>query len=82
MSSIGSISSSANLASAQNNGLAAIATSSQQLSQDAQQIANPDSADVTAPLVQLNQALALAQAGANVINAENKMLGALLDAFA
>jgi hypothetical protein len=32
--------------------------------------------------VDLNQSLALAEAGANVISAENKMLGTLLNAFA
>lgn len=82
MSSIGSVSSSASLVSAQDSGLAAIASGSQQLANDAQKIANPDSQDVTAPLVDLNQALMLAQAGANVIRAETKMMGALFDAFA
>jgi hypothetical protein len=82
MSPISSITSSADLASAQDSGLTAIATAGQKLSADAQQIANPNSADVAAPLVDLNQALVLAEAGANVISAENKMLGTLLDAFA
>lgn len=82
MSSINSISSSAGLASAQNSGLDAIARGSGQMATDAQQIANPDSPDVTSALVDLNQALVLAQAGANVISAQNKMLGALFDAFA
>jgi hypothetical protein len=36
----------------------------------------------SAPLVDLNQALRLAEAGAKAIRAENKMLGALLDALA
>lgn len=82
MSVIGSISPSAGLASAQNSGLAAIATGNQGLSQDAQQIANPDSQNVTTSLVDLNQSLALAQAGANVISTENRMLGTLLDVLA
>jgi hypothetical protein len=82
MSTIGSLFSSANLGSAQSSGLAAIAAGNQRLSQDAQQIANPNSPDVTGPLVDLNQSLVLAEAGANVISAENKMLGTLLDAFA
>jgi hypothetical protein len=82
MSSIGSMFSSANLTSTQNGGLTAIATGSQKLNNDAQQIANPDSPNVTGPLVDLNQALVLAEAGANVISAENKMLGTLLDALA
>lgn len=67
---------------AQNSGLAAIAAGNQKLTQDAQQIANPDSENVTGPLVDLNQALVLTEAGANVISTENKMLGSLLDAFA
>jgi hypothetical protein len=70
------------LSSAQNSGLAAIAAGNQKLSQDAQQIANPDSPNVTASLVDLNQSLVLTEAGANVISTENKMLGSLLDAFA
>jgi hypothetical protein len=82
VSPISSLSFSANLAGAQNSGLAAIATGSEKLSSDAQQIANPDRQDVTAPLVDLNQSLVLAEAGANVIRAENKMLGTLLDALA
>jgi len=82
MSPISSISASANLPSAHSSGLAAIATGSQKLSQDAQQIANPGSQNVTGPLVNLNQSLVLAEAGANVISAENKMLGTLLDALA
>lgn len=82
MSTISSISSSAILPSAQNSGLEAIAAGNQRLSQDAQQVANPDSQNLTAPLVDLNQALVLAQAGANVISTENKMLGTLLDALA
>ena len=82
MSPIGSVPSSRDLASAQDSGLTAIATGSQRLSHDAQQIANPDSKNVTDSLVDLNQSLVLAEAGANVIRAENKMLGTLLDAFA
>jgi hypothetical protein len=67
---------------AQSSGLNAIATANQRLNDDAQQIANPNSPDLTAPLVDLNQTLVLAEAGANLIRTENKMLGALLDAFA
>lgn len=67
---------------AQNSGLAAIAAGSQKLTVDAQQIANPDSQNVTGSLVDLNQALLLAEAGANVIRTQNKMLGSLLDALA
>ena len=82
MSPISSINRSANLPSAQNSGLDAIAAGTQKLNADAQQIANPISVDHTAPLLDLNQALVLAQAGADVIGAENKMLGSLLDAIA
>jgi hypothetical protein len=67
---------------AQNSGLAAIAAGNRKLTQDAQQIANPDSTNVTGSLVDLNQSLVLTEAGANVISTENQMLGSLLDAFA
>ena len=82
MSPISSIFPSVSPPNAQNRGLAAIATGNQKLSEDAQQIANPDSPNVTGSLLDLNQALVLAEAGANVISTENKMLGTLLDAFA
>jgi hypothetical protein len=82
MSPISSIFSSANLAGAQGNGLAAIAAGNQRLTQDAQQIANPDNQNVTPALVDLNQSRALTEAGANVISTENKLLGTLLDSFA
>jgi hypothetical protein len=82
MSPVSSIFSSANLAGAQGNGLAAIAAGNQRLTQDAQQIANPDSRDVTPALVDLNQSRVLTEAGANVISTENKLLGTLLDSFA
>jgi hypothetical protein len=82
MSTLGNVSPSVNLPSAQDSGLAAISAGAQKLSGDAQQIANPDSPNVTGSLVDLNQALVLAEAGANVISTENKMLGTLLDAFA
>lgn len=82
MSTIGSINSSVNLPSTQTSGLNAIAAGTQKLNADAQQIANPNGTDDTAPLVDLNQALVLAQAGANVISTENKLLGSLIDALA
>lgn len=63
-------------------GLNAIAAGTQKLNSDAQWLANPNGPDDTAALVDLNQALVLAQAGANVLSTENKMLGSLLDAFA
>jgi hypothetical protein len=83
MGPISSIFPSVNLSNAQASGLAAIAAGSGKLSQDAQQIANPDSPNVTASLVDLSQSRVLTEAGANVISTENnKMLGTLLDAFA
>jgi hypothetical protein len=82
MSSISNIFPSVSPPNAQNSGLAAIATGNQRLSEDAQQIANPDSQNVTGSLLDLNQAQLLTEAGANVISTENKMLGSLLDAFA
>jgi hypothetical protein len=82
MSPVSSIFPRVNSSNAQDSGLAAIAAGSQKLSQDAQQIANPDSPNVTASLVDLNQSRVLTEAGANVISAENKLLGTLLDSFA
>lgn len=82
MSPISNIFPSVNLSNAQSSGVAAIATGNVKLSEDAQQIANPDSQNVTGPLVDMNQSLMLTEAGANVISTENKMLGTLLDAFA
>jgi hypothetical protein len=71
-----------NLSNAQDSGLAAIAAGGQKLSQDAQRIANPDSPNVTASLLDLDQSRVLTEAGANVISTENRLLGTLLDAFA
>jgi hypothetical protein len=82
MSPIGSALNSTNLPSAPGSGLAAIATGSQQLTQDAQQIANPDNPKATNSLLDLNQSLLLAEAGANVISTSNQMLGRLLDVLA
>ena len=82
MSLVGNIVPSVSLSSAQDSGLAAIATGNQKLSEDAQQIANPDSQNITGALVDLNQTRVLTEAGANVISTENKMLGTLLNAFA
>jgi hypothetical protein len=70
------------LPSAQASGLAALATSSRQLSQDAQQIANPANTNVTNSLLDLNQSLVQTEAGAAVIRTSNQMLGTLLDVFA
>jgi hypothetical protein len=82
MSSISSSLSSVSLPSAVNSGLATIAAGSRQLNQDAQQIANPDNANLTDPLLNLKQSSLLAEAGAAVIRTSNEMLGSLLDVFA
>ena len=82
MSPMSIIFSSANLVGAQSNGIAAIAAGDLRLTQDAQQIANPESQNVTAALADLSQSRVLTEAGANVISTENKMLGTLLDSFA
>jgi hypothetical protein len=82
MSAINSVSPSVSLPSAQDSGRAALATSSQQLSQDAQQIANPANENLTNPLLFSSQSLLLAQAGADVIGTSNQMIGALFDVIA
>jgi hypothetical protein len=82
MNPISSDPTSLNLQSAQASGAAAIATASQRLSRDAQQIANPDSQNQINPLLDLSQTSLLTQAGAEVVRTSNEMLGALLDAFA
>jgi hypothetical protein len=71
-----------NINPAMSSGLAALTLSSQQLAGDAQQIANPDTPDVTAPLVQSLQALLAAQAAAAVIKTADQTLGTLLDTHA
>jgi hypothetical protein len=68
--------------SAANSGLVTLRTSTAQLNQDAQQIANPANENLTTPLVDSSQSLLLAQAGAQVIRASNQMMGTLLDMFA
>jgi hypothetical protein len=82
VSPISNIFPSVSLPNAQDSGRAAIATGNQKLSEDAQQIANPDSPNITGSLLDLSQTQLLTEAGANVISTENKMLGTLLDAFA
>ena len=76
MNSISSISASAALSSA------AIATGSDRLDQEAQQIADPNSPSLATALVNTAQSLQIAQAGADVISTSNDMLGTLLDTFA
>jgi hypothetical protein len=73
---------SSSLPSAQNNGLEAIATATQRLNQDAQQIANPEDQSLVSPLLDSSQSLLLAQAGAQVIRTSNQTIGTLLDIFA
>ncbi len=70
------------LPNAQYSGLSAIDAGNRGLNIDAQQIANPASQNVTGALVDLNRSLLLAEAGANVISTQNKMLGTLFDVFA
>jgi hypothetical protein len=82
MSSIDSSVPSALQSSALSSGLATIAAGGRQLSQDAEQIANPQSEIPVAPLADLNQASLLAQAGADVVRSSDRMIGTLLDMFA
>jgi hypothetical protein len=82
MSTISGIAPSVSVPPAQNSGLAALATSSQQLSQAAQQVANPANAALIDPMVAASQSLYLTQAGAAIISTSNEMLGTLLDVFA
>jgi hypothetical protein len=82
MSPVGSTLPLTSLPSASASGAAAIASGSQLLNRDAQQIANPDNQDLLDPLTNLSQSNLLAEAGADVIRASNQMLGTLLDIFA
>jgi len=82
MTTISGIASSVSIPPAQNSGLAALATSSQQLSQAAQQVANPANTNFIDPMVAASQSLFLTQAGAAVISTSNEMMGTLLDVFA
>ncbi len=82
MSPLSGVSPSVSPPSAVNSGLEALASSNRRLSQDAQQIANPDNQNLANPLLDASQSLLLAEAGAAVIRTSNRMLGTLLDAFA
>jgi hypothetical protein len=82
MSPITSAFPSVSLPSAQDSGLATLSASSQQLSRDAQQIANPANENLTIPLLESGQSLLLTEAGAEVISTSNQMIGTLLDVFA
>jgi len=82
MSPISSTFPSVSFPNAQDSGRAALAAGSQQLSQDARQIANPANENLTNPLLDTSQSLLLTQAGANVIRTSNEMLGTLLNVHA
>lgn len=82
MSPLSSVSPLVSPTSAVGGGLDALATSNQRLSQDAQQIANPDNQNLTNPLLDASQSLLLAEAGAAIIRSSDRMLGALLNVFA
>lgn len=73
---------SVSLPSALSSGLTALATSNQQLSLDAQQIANPENQNLINPLVDASQSLLLTEVGAALIKTSNQMLGTLLNTFA
>jgi len=82
MSTISSIAPAVAVPPAQNSGLAGLATSSQQLSQIAQQVANPANANFIDPMVGAIESLQLTQAAASVISTSNEMVGTLLNVFA
>lgn len=82
MSPFSSISPAGGGASALASGTALIGTAGAELNQDALEIATPDAADLTAPLLDLNQSQLMAEAGAAVVKAADGMLGTLLDVFA
>ncbi len=82
MSPITPVLPSVGLPAAQDSGLLLMAAGSRQLSQDAQQIANPDNQNFINPLLDASQSLLLFEAGAAVIKTSNRMLGSLLDVFA
>lgn len=71
----------ASASSALSTGLATVSDATQRLTQDAQQIANPDQT-ATGPLLDLGQATLQAQVGVDVIRTANQMLGSLFNAFA
>jgi hypothetical protein len=75
-------SSSIALSNAQASAVAAIDNSAQSLSDDAQQIANPDGGEPVAALLDLSQSLVAAEAGAAVLRTVDKVLGSLLDVMA
>jgi|HubBroStandDraft_2_1064218.scaffolds.fasta_scaffold739288_2 hypothetical protein len=82
MTPISSISPAAGGASALTSGTALIGSASAALDRDAVEIANPDAADLTSPLLDLSQSEFMAEAGAAVVKTADGMLGTLLDVFA
>jgi hypothetical protein len=75
-------SSAAALPSALQSGASLINGANTQLNQDAAAIADPSAPDLTAPLLDLDQSLFMAEAGAAVVDASDRMLGSILDVFA
>jgi hypothetical protein len=82
MSLISGASLSGVLPSAASSGLATIAAGTQQLNQDAEQIATSTDGVPVTPLADLQQASLTAEAGAAVLRASDRMLGTILDIFA
>jgi hypothetical protein len=82
MSLISSLSSVGGAESALGSGMALIGSASAQLNQDAVQIADPSTPDLTAPLLDLGQSKIMAETGAAVVRAADQMLGSILDVFA
>ena len=82
MTGIGGNQHSISLTPALMSGQEALATGAQQLSADAQALANPDTQNATGPLMNATQSNLLTEAGAAVISTANKTLGTLLDSFA
>jgi membrane protease subunit (stomatin/prohibitin family) len=74
--------STAGLNGALQSGVGLINSASAELDQDAAEIADPAAPDLTAPLLDLNQSKFMAEAGAAVVRASDRMLGSILDAFA
>jgi hypothetical protein len=74
--------STASLNGALQNGVDLINGANAALNQDAAEIADPAAPDLTAPLLNLDQSKFMAEAGAAVVRASDRMLGSILDVFA
>jgi hypothetical protein len=72
----------AGVTSALRSGADLIDSADAQLNQDAAEIADPSAPDLTGPLLDLNQSLFTAEAGAAVVRAADRTLGSILDVFA